>query len=192
MQTEYFVLTRTRSQEHPLLAWDQSGMAFRKRKPVDVYEPVKLKLADPVPPHPVMADHHALPAPVVSTRLMEVFATANLHGVQLVPADVHAGNYVLRYWLLHVWRAIDCLDRERSVFQETETGRVLLAVDRLELDKGVLDAVPLKERLAFRLEGAAIFLFHFTVVNRALSLTPPPIGLRFIPVAEWGDSTGFR
>lgn len=192
MQSEYFVLTRARSQEHPLLAWDQSGMAFRKRKPVDVHEPVKLKLAEPVPPHPVMADHHALPAPVVSTRLMEVFSRAELHGVQLVPADVQAGNYVLRYWLLHVWRAIDCLDRARSVFQETEAGRVLIGLERLELDASVLDAVPLAERLAFRLEGAALFLFHVTVVERAMSLTPPPVGLRFIPVTEWGDSSAFR
>lgn len=192
MQNEYFVLMRERSQQHPLLTWDQEYLPFLKPAPVDVSEPVKLKLGEPIPPHPRMVDHHSLPSPVVSPRLKEALEAAELPGVQFVPADVQAGDDVLRYWLVHMWRAIPCMDRQRSIFEETEVGHVLLSLDKLVLDESVLREVPLPERRAFTLEEDTVHLFHHTVVERVLTLTPPPEGLRFIPVAEWGDSSAFR
>lgn len=192
MQNEYFVLMRARSQQHPLLTWDQEYLPFLRPAPVAVSEPVKLKLGEPIPPRPVMVDHHSLPSPVVSPRLKEVLEAAQLPGVQFVPADVQAGDEVLRYWLVHMWRAIPCLDRRRSIFEETESGRVLLSLDKLVLDESVLREIPLHERRAFILEEDTVHLFHDSIVEQVLSLTPPPEGLRFIPVAEWGDASGFR
>ncbi|QDE91185.1 hypothetical protein BHS06_20620 [Myxococcus xanthus] len=192
MQDDYFVLIRARSQQHPLLAWDQSASAFRKGKPVQVVEPVKLKLSEPVPPTPVMADYHSLPSPMVSGRVKDALERERLHGVQLVPADVQVGESVLRYWLVHMWRRLACLDRGNSVFEEDADGHFLLSLDKLVLDEAVLGEVPLEERLAFRLAESVVHLFHRTVVEKVLSLSPPPEGLRFIPLAEWGDSSGFR
>ncbi|NVJ18459.1 imm11 family protein [Myxococcus sp. AM010] len=192
MQNDYFVLMRERSQQHPLLTWDQEYLQFLKPSPVRVSAPVRLKLGEPVPPRPVMVDHHSLPSPVVSTRLKEALDAAELPGVQFVPADVQAGDAVLRYWLMHMWRTIPCMDRQRSVFEETEVGHVLLSLDKLVLDEAVLQEVPLEERRAFMLEEDTVHLFHRTVVDRALSLSPPPVGLRFIPVTEWGASSAFR
>ncbi|AEI67638.1 imm11 family protein [Corallococcus macrosporus] len=192
MQNDYFVLMRERSQQHPLLTWDQEYLQFLKASPVKVSAPVKLKLGEPIPPRPVMVDHHSLPSPVVSSRLKEAFEAAGLPGVQFVPADVQVGDAVLRYWLMHMWRTFPCMDRQRSVFEETEVGHVLLSLDKLVLDETVLQEVPLEERRAFMLEEDTVHLFHRTVVERVLALTPPPVGLRFIPVAEWGDSSAFR
>ncbi|NMO16267.1 hypothetical protein HPC49_10445 [Pyxidicoccus fallax] len=192
MQTDYFVLMRARSQQHPLLAWDQDSLPFLKSRAVEVREPVQLKLGEPVPSKPIMVDHHSLPAPVVSRRLMEALAQLELPGVQWVPADVHVGETVLRYWLVHMWRRISCVDRARSVLSLDEDDGGVLGIDKLVLDEDVLGAVPLEERLAFRLEEAVVHLFHRSVVDRAMSLTPPPVGLRFIPVSDWNDSAGFR
>ncbi|WP_246357170.1 imm11 family protein [Pyxidicoccus fallax] len=164
-----------------------------KAGPVEVREPVTLKLGEPVPPKPVMVDHHSLPAPVVSSRLKEALAPRDLHGVQWVPADVHVGEGdVRRYWLMHMWRQIRCMDRERSDFRAAPSGLFLLSLDRLVLDEAVLREIPLEQRLAFLLEEDTVHLFHRSVVDRVLSLTPPPEGLRFIPVEEWNDSAGFR
>ena len=182
MQHEYFVLLRTRSQQHPLLAWDQSASSFRKGRPVQGVEPVKLKLGEPVPPQPVMVDHHSLPEPVVSPRLKEALASLQLHGVQWVPADVHVReNDVRRYWLMHMWRELRCMDRKRSVFKAAPSGLFLSSLDRLVLDEALLRAIPLRERLVFLLEEDTIHLFHHSVVERVLSLQPAPEGLRFIP-----------
>ncbi|MFP2928533.1 imm11 family protein [Pyxidicoccus sp. 3LG] len=191
MQNEYFVLLRARSQQHPLLSWDQDYLAFLGGEPVEVQEPVKLKLGEPVPPKPVMADHHSLPSPVVSSRLKDVLDAAQLPGIQFVPADVQAGDEVLRYWLVHMWRRLTCVDRERSVLTLYPDGDIL-DIDRLVLDENVLREIPLRERLAFRLEEDIVHIFHSTVVERVMSLTPPPEGLRFVPVPEWNDAAGFR
>ncbi|WP_284667358.1 DUF1629 domain-containing protein [Myxococcus sp. SDU36] len=135
---------------------------------------------------------YGLPSPVVSPRLKEVLEAAELPGVQFVPADVQTGDGVLRYWLMHMWRAILCMDRQRSIFEETEVGHVLLSLDKLVLDEAVLREVPLHERRAFMLEEDTVHLFHRSVVEQVLSLSPSPKGLRFVPVSEWSDASGFR
>ncbi|NOK05032.1 MULTISPECIES: DUF1629 domain-containing protein [Myxococcus] len=192
MQDDYFVLMRARSQQHPLLAWAQSYRPFLKGRPVEVTEPVQLMLGEPVPPRPVMVDHHSLPDPVVSPRVKVVLDEARLHGVQLVAAGVQVGDATLTYWLVHMWRRIACVDRERSELTVDPDDGDVLDIQRLVLDEEVLGEVPLEERLAFRLAESVVHLFHRTVVERVLSLTPPPEGLRFIPVTEWGDSAAFH
>jgi hypothetical protein len=192
VQREYFVLLRERSQQHPLLAWDQSYRTFLKPRPVEVLEPVQLKLGEPVPPKPVMVDHHSLPAPVVSSRVKDALEAMRLQGVQLVPADVRVGDQVLRYWLVHMWRRLRCVDRERSGLTLDSSDGDVLEIERLVLDESVLRELSLEERLAFRLEESVVHLFHASVVARVMSLTPPPEGLRFIPVPDWNGSAGFR
>lgn len=192
MQDEYYVIERAGPNTYPLLGWDQSAGMFRKGKPVTVTEPVRLRLAEPVPPAPVMVDHHSLPEPVVSTRVQEVLAPLRIHGVQLVPADVRVGGDALRYWLLHIHNRVACLDRTQSVFKLSRSGLLLLSLDALVLDEEVIAGIPLEQRLVFVLaESTSVHLFHRTVVDRVMSLTPPPEGLRFIPVSDWNDSAGF-
>ncbi|MFP2907996.1 imm11 family protein [Pyxidicoccus sp. 3LFB2] len=79
-----------------------------------------------------MVDHHSLPEPVVSLRLKEVLGSLQLHGVQWVPAAVHVReNDVRRYWLMHMWRELRCMDSKRSVFKAAPSGLFLLSLDRL-------------------------------------------------------------
>ncbi|QSQ22911.1 hypothetical protein JY651_48785 [Pyxidicoccus parkwayensis] len=194
MQLGYFVLERAASNVHPLLGWDQSGSAFYKGKPVNVTEPVRLRLAEPVPPKPVMVDHHSLPKPVLSTRLKEAMESVPLHHAQWVPADVRvAEGDVRRYWLLHVYNELRCMNRQESVFKLSPSGLTLLSLDRLVLDEALLAGMPLDERRIFVLaESPSTCLFHESVVNQVMSLTPSPEGLRFIPVRDWNDSAAFR
>lgn len=192
MQCDYFVIERAGPNTYPLLGWDQSASAFRKGRPVSVAEPIQLRLAEPVPPTPLMVDHHSLPQPVVSHRLKEVLAALDLRGVQLVPADVRVGEAVLRYWLVHMWRRIPCVDRARSQLNADEDDGDVLGIDKLVLDEDMLNRMPLEERRAFRLAECVVHVFHRTVVDRVMNLTPSPEGLRFIPVPDWSDSSGFR
>jgi hypothetical protein len=140
-----------------------------------------------------MVDHHSLPEPVVSTRLKDVLEPLNLYGVQIVPADVRMrDDTTLRYWLLHLWHEIPCMDRKRSVFKPSSDGVFLLSLDRLVLDEQVLKDIPLEKRLVFLLEEDTVHLFHGSVVERIMALQPPPEGLRFVPVEQWGDASAFR
>lgn len=193
MQQEYFVLERAVSNEHPLLGWDQKSGAFYKGKAVVVTEPVRLRLGEPVPPKPVMVDHHCLPKPVISTRVKEVLEALQLHRVQFVPADVKVSDEdVRRYWLLHVFNEIAALDMERSECEFLSEG-VICSIERLVLSEKVLNALPLQERQVFVLaESLSKCLVHQSVVDRVMALRPAVQGFRFIPVAQWNPSSGFR
>jgi hypothetical protein len=193
LQQDYFVLCRAGPNTYPLLGWDQSASAYRKGRPVPTLEPVKLRLGEPVPPRPVMVDYHGLPEPVVSTRVKDAMEPLGLEGAQLVPADVRVGETVLPYWLLHVHARFQCMDRERSVFRTSSSGLLMLSLSKLVLDEAVLADMPLARRSIFVLaESTSVTLVHRTVVERVLALTPPPEGLRFIPVGEWSDAAGFK
>ena len=97
MQADYFVIGRARSRHHPLLAWDQSSLAFRKATPVAITEPIRLTLGEPLPLQPVMVDHHSLPQPVVSPRLKNVLEPIKLHNIQFIPTNIQIKNLILRY-----------------------------------------------------------------------------------------------
>lgn len=190
MQNEYFVLMRSGSPEFPLLEWDGSYGGFGKLLPVNLTQPVRLRLGEPVPRQPRMVDYHSLPEPVVSERLKKALEAMSLPSIQFVPADVMApGQGILRYWIVHVYREVACLDRGRSVVSATPRG-TLSGVGRLVLAESVLREIPLEERLVFLLAEYPVLLFHESIKQRVLALRPE--GLRFVPVAQWSDATGFQ
>ncbi|TQF12001.1 hypothetical protein FJV41_31230 [Myxococcus llanfairpwllgwyngyllgogerychwyrndrobwllllantysiliogogogochensis] len=192
MTADYCVVTRAGSDRFPLLEWDEDGSRFYRGEPVVVTAPIKLRLGHPVPHNPVMADYHSLPRPVVAPRVKDVLEPLNLRGVQLVPADVLVqGEDVRRYWLLHVYQRIACVDRRHSLLRIDEDDGDILGIQRLVLDGAALEAVPEESRLVFRLaESPSVHLFHRTVVDAVLALRPE--GLRFIPTARWNDAADFQ
>jgi len=195
MQSEYFVLERAASNEHPLLGWAQPSGVFYKGKAVDVTEPVRLRLGAPVPANPVMVDHHSLPEPVVSPRVKAVLEPLELHRVQLVPADVKMGeNDVRRYWLVHVFNEIPALDMEQSVVEwVSEEGGLIFAIEKLVLKEKVLEELPLSQRQVFVLaEDSSMYLVHGSVVDQVMALKPAVEGFRFIPVEQWNVAAPFR
>ncbi|MCY1023976.1 imm11 family protein [Pyxidicoccus sp. MSG2] len=194
MQTDYFVIESAPNNSHPLLQWDEEVVGFGRPEPVAISHPVRLRLGSPVPRSPVMVDHHSLPQPVFSARIREALEPLSLHGVQLVPADVKVKqDDVRRYWVLHVYNEIHCLDRERSVCTFYPEEDVVLSLDSLVLDERVLAEIPLERRLLFVLaESISTYVFHRSLVERLLALTPPADGIRFVRVDRWNDSAGFQ
>ncbi|QSQ20545.1 hypothetical protein JY651_35690 [Pyxidicoccus parkwayensis] len=192
MQKDYFVIESEASNNHPMLQWDQLAGHFRKGVAVKVDEPVRLRLGKPVPRNPVMVDHHELPEPVVSTRLKDLLEPMNLFRVQLVPTDVTVKpDDVRRYWLMHIYNTITCVDRQRSSLSIDEDDGGILGIRKLVLDEEVLRAIPLEQRLVFRLaESTSTNVFHQSVADKVLSLKPE--GLRFIPVERWNDGAAFQ
>lgn len=191
MQTDYFVIMRAGPSSYPLLEWDEYRLGFAKPAPVNVTAPVQLRLGAPVPRAPVMVDYHSLPTPVVSERIKNALASLDLFGLQLVPADVKVKpDDVRRYWLLHVFNKIACIDRQRSACTFYSDGDAL-SINKLVLDETVLHDIPPERRRVFRLaESTSVYLFHQSVVERVLALQPE--GLRFIRADQWSDGAGFR
>lgn len=191
MQSDYFVIMRSGPSSYPLLAWDEFRLGFARPAPVNPSPPVQLRLGTPVPRNPVMVDYHSLPEPVVSERLKDTLESLDLFGLQPVPADVKVTpEDVRRYWLLHVFNRIACIDRQHSKISLSPRGTVL-GIDKLVLDEAVLRDIPLERRRVFVLaESPSTHLFHQSVAEQVLALQPE--GLRFLRVDQWNDSAGFR
>ncbi|WP_410478110.1 imm11 family protein [Myxococcus sp. MxC21-1] len=193
LQGDYFVLERAGDSSVPLLKWRQESGEFRKGRAVVGQEAVQLQLLDPAPAEPKMVDHHALPDPVVSTRIRNVLRKFELHDVQLIQAVVWIGNDVYVYWLVHIFNEVRCLDEEKSEVIRSPSRRFIHSIERLVLMEEVLAAIPLKERRVFALaESPSVNLFHREVVEEILALTPAVEGLRFVPAAEWTTDSAFE
>ncbi|NOK05850.1 hypothetical protein HNV27_30495 [Myxococcus xanthus] len=193
MQADYFVLVRTGDADVPLLRWDQESGDFRRGREVVVKEAIQLQLLAPVPAAPRMLDHHALPDPVVSTRVRNVLRPLELHRVQLLPAEVPVGDEVYTYWLVHIFNELRCLDEEKSEVTRSPGGRFIYSIGRLVLQEEALAGVPLSERRVFALaESPSVSLFHREVVERILALQPAVQGLRFVPASQWTTNSAFE
>ena len=191
--SDYYVISRANNNHHPLFEWDQRSGMFYKGVPVEIEEPVKLRLGAPIPGKPKMVDYHSLPESVVSEKIWNVLEPMNIDGIQLVPAKVRGVNEgdVYDYWLIHIYNEIACMDRNLSVYSIDDSDGRIDDIARLVLDNGILNDIPLEERLVFELsEGSAMFLYHASVVTAVLSENPE--GVTFTNVAEWNDGTAFE
>lgn len=192
VNTEYYVIGRANNNNHPLLGWGQSSLPFNKGKPVQVTEPIKLVLGPPIPDHPVMADYHSLPRPVIGKKIKDVLEPLNIDGIQLVPAKVDArdkGLGVLDYWLVHVFNEIECMDKDKSISTYDSLGDAS-DIKKLVLSETELNPIPLDMRLIFRLaECSPTHLFHQSIVDKILAVKPE--GVRFIRVDQWSHGSSF-
>jgi hypothetical protein len=92
-----------------------------------------------------MVDYYSLPRPVVAPRIRDALELLGLDGVQWVPADVSVRpGDVRRYWLLHVYRELACIDREHSQLDVDEDDGAVLGIEKLVLDEQTLQEVPLE------------------------------------------------
>ncbi len=193
MQSDYYVIESATDGNHPLLDMDDV-VGLGRAEPLVVEQPLQLRLGLPVPHSPVMVDHHSLPQPVFSARIAQALEPMELYGVQLLPAAVKVkSDDVRRYWVLHVYNEIACVDRQRSMLSIDEEDGMVLGIEALVLEERVLEDIPLERRLLFVLaESTSTYVFHRSVVERVLALAPPVEGLRFIRVDMWNDSAGFQ
>ena len=137
-----------------------------------------------------MVDYHSLPDPVISERLMKVLEPLEIYQLQFVPADVQVHAVNLRYWYVHVFNKIACMDRRRSDFSLSPNGWVG-DIERLVLDEDVLAGIPLEKRLVYRLaEYSSKLILHSSIVEKVMAIKPE--GLRFFRVDQWNDGSAFQ
>jgi len=195
LQDEYYVIRRQNNDNYPLFSWDQSSGKFGLGRPVEVTEPVKLRLGEPIPPRFEWADYHSLPDPVVSSRIYEALLPLDLYGVQFVPATVRNPkdpfSATRDYWFIHVWNRIACLDKENSELDIDEVDGRIWGIDKLVLDEKTLTMFELPKRLLFELaEKTSVLLVHQTIKDAIESVHPK--GVRFFKATEWNSDKTFE
>lgn len=193
LQDDYYVMERENNDNYPLFAWDQRESEYNLGKPVEYVEPVKFRLAEPIPPSPEWVDYHELPNPVISKLVLDALLPLDLYGVQFIPAKVRNPNDASAephdYWFMHVWNRIACLDKEKSELEVLPSGRIF-NIDKLVLNENTLDMFELNKRMIFGLtEKTSVVLVHQHIKDAISSVQPK--GVRFFKANEWNSDLIF-
>jgi len=195
LRDEYYVIERENNDDYPLFSWDQKSGKFGLGRPLEIKEPVKLRLGEPISHNFEWVDFHALPDPVFSRRVVNVLVPMDIYGIQLVPAKVRNPKDPFDeprdYWFMHVWNRIACLDKEQSEVRTNRSGTRIFSIDKFVLNEKSLGAFELRKRLVFEVtEKTSVLLVHQSIKDAILSVQP--IGVRFFPVSEWNSDSTFE
>lgn len=178
----------------PLIRILKDGTSESLYETVKVEDPpvVNLHMRRPVPKKLPYSDLLTCPKLVFSEKLSTLISSFNISGIQLIPAElmklgkVYNGTDV-RYFVLHAYRKIMCLDKEAS---DAEFRMGILDVKKLVLDKKALKDIPLEDRLLFTLEEDVTYqMFHKSLVDKILEIDP--INVRFVRLEDITSGTRF-
>ncbi len=195
LQNEYYVIEREDNDDYPSFSWDQFESVFGLGQPVEYEEPIKFRLGSSASPNFEWVDYHEAPEPVVSKKIVDALLPLDLYGVQFIPAKVRNPkdpfSEVKDYWFIHVWNRIACLDKEKSDFTMSKSGRTMFGIDKLVLDEKTLSLFELRKRLIFELtEKTSTLLVHQTIKDAIESVNPK--GCRFFKATEWYSDIVFE
>ncbi|WP_419812950.1 imm11 family protein [Bacterioplanoides sp.] len=146
-------------------------------------------LSEPLPEKIEIVDYHDLPCTFSYRVIKDVAQRHGMPGVQWFPAYIHHnGQRYNDYVIMHVYKEIECLDRSQSNFDQMTKRSIDLR--SIVLNKNVLDAIPLEERLIFLMaEKTSLVYMHKTIVDEILQHNP--VGVRFIKSKDWGVREAF-
>ncbi|MWP50470.1 MULTISPECIES: DUF1629 domain-containing protein, partial [unclassified Gilliamella] len=155
---EYYIIDRAGDNAYPFIgAQDDSFhtmMYPRTKTRIENPEMVSYKYCEPIPRKPVIGDYFSEPDSIVSKKIAEVLAPLDIKGIQLIPAKIetNTGDILEDYFYIHIYNYLKAVDREKSKCKVDRYDPNLLRwIDRFELDRKVLEKIPLEERLVFKL-----------------------------------------
>ncbi|GHU05788.1 hypothetical protein FACS1894158_09820 [Betaproteobacteria bacterium] len=186
---DYYVIERAGDKAYPLLKADDNSEHTEEyiydNKENEISNPKVMEFAfgKPYPRKPIIGDYLSQPDSIVSEKIKNVLAPLKIKGIQLIPATVtsNKGEVYEGYYYIHIYHLIAAMDRENSKYEQDDD---YFSIDRFNLDTKILEKIPLKERLIFRLEeGETIMLYHKSIVDAIVAVNPT--GVQFIKVENW-------
>ncbi|WP_419812951.1 imm11 family protein [Bacterioplanoides sp.] len=147
-----------------------------------------ISLGKPLPKKIEIVDYHDLPRTFSYRVIKDVAQRRDMPGVQWFSAYIHHnGQRYNNYVIMHVFKKLECLDKEKS---EYKLRGKRYQLKKIILDKKSLDAIPLEHRLIFKLkEKTSLIYMHKTIVDEILQHNP--VGVRFIKSKDWGVREAF-
>jgi hypothetical protein len=195
---EYYILCADNNENYPLTDLDEStlssnkhGGIFSSSGPIiqDGYV-FPVHLGDPIPVNPEIVDYHEQPNVFSYRVIQDVAQRHELPGVQWLPAYIHHKKKRYEdYVIMHTYKEIGCLDRNKSDYKQR--GEFRVSIKKIVLDQNVLDSIPLEERLIFLMEEKTSLVFmHESIVAEIMKYDPK--GVRFVKSKDWGMGIGFE
>jgi len=194
---EYYLLYASSMQNSPSITLynEMNSREIKLREPIsNNIEEIRFKFWEPYPKEPIMVDFHSNGVTgCISPQIHEVLSSLEINGIQLVPATIlNPQNDTIydKYYYLHIYNLIKCLDIENSQCRVGRIGKVR-SISKMKLDVAELEKIPLKDRLIFKLEEMFIFqLFHKSVVDAIMATNPE--GIQFVKVEDYNVNSAFN
>jgi hypothetical protein len=124
------------------------------------------------------------PSFIISEELKDII-DGNLYGGKLYPAMLN--DYPARYFLLNMYKKLDCWDRDKSVYEQDDPDDTPHVI-KYHLNSDILDNMDESKRLIFKMGGDDLspMVVHETVKCK---LEKRVMYLKFIPIDsyELGD-----
>ncbi|BCE02016.1 imm11 family protein [Marinicellulosiphila megalodicopiae] len=189
---EYYLILRENNDYYPtidgFLQPRYRGMKVNNEDPVCV----NLNLALTNGKKDQFVDYHSSGGDsICSKAFVDFIISLGTGGVQFLEGT--HGTIVeklkLKYFYMHVYRRIRCIDQKKSDLDIDETGYID-SIKSISIDAEILNKIPLEERQIFFLdESAYIKLFHQSIVEKIQATDMK--GFQFVKVKDWSIHSAF-
>ncbi len=176
---DYFLIKKTGEFFIPYitLANDGTSDSLFMRKKVENPPTIRFYLNKPVPKTLGPVDFMTCPYLIFSDKIASVLNPLNLYKIQLIPGvlieektnEPYQGAET-NYWGLQLYNRIKAVDLEQSIV-DIDVG--INKLEKLVLDKKILQEIPIEERLVFKLkEDSSFEFFHKSIVEKVKEVNP--------------------
>ena len=178
---KYYVMNSKGDQAYPMLKI--VGRDFDENNKLKL---VYLEINTPKPNKPVLADFLYASKDILSKRIANAMQEMNMEGVEFVPTQLtlKKGEIIEDYICVSVDNnTYEALDNEKAIFTKDDDFPIW-NVEKIVLDKKILEQIPLNNRLGFRLKEAPGYgLFHESVIEKISALNPT--GVFFVDIEKY-------
>ncbi|WP_199611054.1 imm11 family protein [Flocculibacter collagenilyticus] len=133
---------------------------------------------------------------IMEKTVKDKIAQYVFNGMQLYPSvfiDVNEQWYD-NYWYLNIWEDLDCWDRKKSIYDpiDDDWDEDDTMIDQYYLDEQVLNEIPEKQRLIFRMggESSGYIFMHQKLVD--IFQENHFTGIRFFKVSEFTEGDQYQ
>ena len=178
---KYYVMKRKGDQAYPLLKI--VGRDFDENNKLKL---VYLEINTPKPNKPVLADFLHGPEVILSKRIATAIQKMNMEGIQFVPTQLTLKkDEIIEDYICVLFdnNTYEALDKGKAIFTKDDDFPIW-NVEKIVLDKKILEQILLNNRLGFRLKEAPGYgLFHESVIEKISALNPT--GVFFVDIEKY-------
>ena len=192
IEYEYFRIYRENNTIYPIITSIKNGEYQYETDIIKNPQPMEFIVKSKGNRKYKVVDFHRSPYTIVSKKIYDVLCKINIEGVQHIPAAIigKKDERYENYYYVHICNYISALDKEKSIYKWDNFINTA-DIEKLYIDKTVLEKIPLEKRLVFKLKENPIFeIYHKSIVDKIMETKPE--GIHFSGILGWHIENNFK
>jgi hypothetical protein len=193
IEYEYFQLTKVNNDLHPRIVALEGAEYEYENEIIDNPQPMEYSVQVKGRKRYEVVDYHITPYSVISKKIYDILYNMNIEGLQFIPATIigKKDERYENYYFMHIYNYLSVMDKDKSIYKWDNFIKVANPLQKLILDKKLLEEIPLEKRLIFRLKENYMFeLVHKSIVD--IIMETKPTGIGFLGVLGWHTENNFK